>query len=129
MFNIAKLIVSISTLAVASCSTASIETSVCAVRASPENFLGKDLEISGLAQVYRHGTNLTDQNCPGFALALTSPPNDTEGSDSDKFFYSLAPLMAPGSKPVAVKVHGKLIEQDWIPRYKFIVASGTRSGG
>ena len=131
MSKIAQLTLSLSALLLVSCSAVSQESSVCEVRASPASFLGKDLELSGLAEVHRHGTNLTDPNCPGIALALSSPPESSQGSASDTFFLTLSPLMAPGSTPVAVKVHGKLIEQTGLPPYTFVVASGSiqRKGG
>ena len=124
MSRISNLTFLLAVLFMASCSAASEKSSVCEIRASPSKFLNRDLELSGLAQVHRHGTNLIDPNCPGIAVALSSPDN-SEGSASDTFFLSLAPLMAAGSTPVAVTVQGRLIEQRGIPAYRFVVASGS----
>ena len=107
--------------------------SVCDVRASPDTFIGINVELSGLADVHRHGTSLTDPSCPTTPVALGSPPDEHEGSAADTFFLSLAPGMLPGAPAVPVKVRGKLMQQlDRLPRYIFIVQSGavlTTGGG
>ena len=120
-------------LLLAGCAPQFPHISVCDVRASPDTFIGVNVELSGLADVHRHGTSLTDPSCPTTPVALGSPSDDHEGSAADTFFLALAPGILPGAPVVPVKVRGKLMQQlDRLPRYIFIVESGavrTTGGG
>ena len=103
------------------------------MRATPEVFVGVRVELSGFADVWRHGTSLKDPACPELAVALSEPPQESEDSESSRFFLSLAPGISPDAPDVPVTVIGKLTRQsEGFPRYVFVVESGsirTPNGG
>ena len=113
-------------LALASCASTKPVASVCNMRATPDAFVGVRVELSGFADVWRHGTNLKDPACPELAIALSGPPGDTEDSPSDRFFLSLAPGISPDAPDFPVTVVGKLTRRsEGFPRYVFVVESGS----
>ena len=120
-------------MVLASCAAKAPVASVCSMRATPEEFVGVRVELSGFANVWRHGVNLEDPACPELAVALSEPPANKEDSATSKFFLSLPFDISPDAPSIPVTVRGQLTKQpDQFPPYVFVVESGSirdTSGG
>ena len=113
-------------LVLASCASTAPVASVCNMRATPDAFVGVRVELSGFADVWRHGTNLEDPTCPELAVALSEPPENKEDSPSSKFFLSIPFDMSPDAPSIPVTVRGKLTRKsNQFPPYVFVVESGS----
>jgi len=120
-------------MVLAGCAAKEPVASVCSMRATPEEFVGVHVELSGFANVWRHGVSLEDPACPELAIALSEPPENKEDSPTSKFFLSLPFDISPDAPSIPVTIRGKLTKHSGqLPPYVFVVESGSirnASGG
>lgn len=110
-------------------------SALCNVIAHPSEFAGQRMTLAGIAQMYRHGSTLSTEDCPGHALELDMVPIDADMPESElrsvmenspgaQFFTKLASATM-GGDGVAVSVTGRVVRTpDERQPFAFRVESG-----
>ena len=114
-------------LVASGCAQPDTANSLCSVIAHPEHYLGKNLTLAGVAQMYQHSSTLRSESCSKQNLVLELDPNDN--SDVSKgqltpaatFFSELA---VRGKSSVVVS--GRMTRSRGVTgSYALIVDSGV----
>ncbi len=85
------------------------KTSLCQLIAQPSTYLAKPVRLHIQVRMFRHGTAISDPQCTGKTLLLTSNPAEPETESVSKFYEFLSKHRQSSSRADA-EITGRLVK-------------------